>query len=302
MPDPDFAPEQLEKEAPSAKRPAEQQGPRSRVATAVKTSGYEGGSAKLSPDSWKPPAPGKDAVGELEEFLKKRPSPQEVGRLLARMEAQGRVGAFNASQVRATLEKACGPEFARSALGFTGLGVIGNTLTSQPKPVVQKPAAQPEASSGGWGSTVKGWFKKGAEKVGAAYHGVMTTASATYQKTKTALSNAWDVVSSTRVGYADGNVVAQTDMDELQDFLPGTRAIVDLDKTKKADNRVTVVFDTKAKVLSVSAATLSVRGLHFKGLSTGPATLKDVFVRITGVAAERMHKEKEQGKPKGGDA
>jgi ABC-2 type transport system ATP-binding protein len=30
-------------------------------------------------------------------------------------------------------------------------------------------------------------------------------------------------------------------------------------------------------------------------------SLEDVFVRITGIAAERMHKEKEQGKPKGGD-
>ena len=31
-------------------------------------------------------------------------------------------------------------------------------------------------------------------------------------------------------------------------------------------------------------------------------SLEDVFVRITGIAAERMRKEKQQGKPKGGGA
>ena len=31
-------------------------------------------------------------------------------------------------------------------------------------------------------------------------------------------------------------------------------------------------------------------------------SLEEVFVRITGVALERMHKEKEQGKRKGGRA
>jgi ABC-2 type transport system ATP-binding protein len=31
-------------------------------------------------------------------------------------------------------------------------------------------------------------------------------------------------------------------------------------------------------------------------------SLEDVFVRITGIAAERMRKEKEQGKGKGGGA
>jgi ABC-2 type transport system ATP-binding protein len=59
-----------------------------------------------------------------------------------------------------------------------------------------------------------------------------------------------------------------------------------------------------AKTLSLGPL---VRFLEDRGADVTEArvirpSLEDVFVRITGVAAERMHKEKEQGKPKGGDA
>ncbi|MBM4397748.1 MAG: hypothetical protein FJ087_18925 [Deltaproteobacteria bacterium] len=261
-------------------------GVKARVASKLKAAGYEGGAAKLSPAAWKPPAPGMTAAAELREYLKTDPTPQDAGRLLARMEVQGRIGAPNAAEIRAVLQ-AKGPDYANTALAYTGIGIVGNGVAPKPAapaptPAPAKPAAAPAApEKKGWGASVKGWFSKGAQAIGSAYDTTSKKVGAAYQKTKTALGNTWDVLSNSSGGYADGKLSATTDLDEIQDFLPQTQALFDLDESKKGANKVSVVFDTKEKVMTVTAASLAVKGISFKGLTTGPATVSNLFVRIT---------------------
>ena len=283
--------------APEPKaEPQPVESPKKKQVTApAKKSPYAAGAKTLAPDTFKPGPEGKSAIGELTAFLQKNPSPAEIGQFLSKMQAQGRIGPASMAEVRKVIEKARGPEVAQRAIALAGFGgVVAGALGTQAEAPKTKAAPAPKASLApvvqkkeepgqkkGWYSSVKGWFSKGAEKVGNAASSVATATKNAYNRTKTALSDTWDVLSSSKVGYSKGTVTLETDVDELQDFLPQTKSMLALDKTKKADNKVSVAFDTKAKVMTVSAPSLAVSGMNFKGLRTGPAVITGVFVRIT---------------------
>jgi hypothetical protein len=127
---------------------------------------------------------------------------------------------------------------------------------------------------------VMGWLKGAGrwvgEKAGAAADAVKGWAKDTAQATR----EVWEAAASTDIGWKDGVITVETDLDEVMDVLPaGLKAGLQLDRAA-ADNRVVATLDTRTRELVLRSAHLQLAAIERPDLRTGPVTLRDVTLRF----------------------
>ncbi|MFM2248755.1 MAG: hypothetical protein RL071_4830 [Pseudomonadota bacterium] len=127
---------------------------------------------------------------------------------------------------------------------------------------------------------VMGWLRGAgqwvSEKAGAASAAVGDFVD----KSKQVAKDAYEVAKATDIGWKDGKITVETDLDELMDLVPAhLRAALQLDR-KGADNTCKVSLDPRSGVLVLTSAAVAIGAVDAPGLKTGPAFLRDVRIEI----------------------
>jgi hypothetical protein len=141
---------------------------------------------------------------------------------------------------------------------------------------IQAPAPAPaEQPRGG----VLGWFQRAGDWMADKYHATTDAVGQALYDTGRVASDAWDVAKSTDLSWKDGKVGVQTDLKEVMDLLPkSARDRLRLDE--RAQNRVSLEFDTASRELALRSDELSIEGMDLGGVRSGQANLKGVTVRV----------------------
>lgn len=126
---------------------------------------------------------------------------------------------------------------------------------------------------------ILGWFQDAGDWVGDRYDEVAEGVGNAIETTKRVASDVWDVVETTSVSWEDGRIGVETDLDEVMDLMPeSVREKIQLGDG--AENKIKLEYDTSSNSLNASSADLEIEGMDLGGLQSGPASFKDVSVRI----------------------
>lgn len=157
-------------------------------------------------------------------------------------------------------------------------------------PPPQEGGKKKKDEGGGFWGKVGGWFSKAADWVGekataakdgvvAGYDYVAEKASDAWETTKQVAGDTYDVLTSTDLSYENGTLSGTTDAAEVMDLMPARyRDAMAFDK--RAQNDVTVSYDTKTGIVTASASTLALSKLALGPLTAGPTTLTDVTITL----------------------
>ncbi len=136
---------------------------------------------------------------------------------------------------------------------------------------------QKPASGGGIG----GWLRGAGKWIGDKYDATTEAVGGFIHDTGQAAQELWDVATSTDVSLQGGNLVLDTDLDELMDVMPASaRAALQLDRGASA-NRVHVVIDPGQKTAVLTSDEITVAGVRTEQLQTGAVQLRGVTLTFS---------------------
>lgn len=143
---------------------------------------------------------------------------------------------------------------------------------------------QQGARQGAPSTGVRGWLAGAGRWVSDKYESTTDAVGDFAQKTGQAASELWDVASSSDLSLEGGNLVLETDLDELMDVMPASVAgALKLDREASA-NRVRVVIDPGEKVAVLTSDEITVAGVDSESLKTGTVRLQGVRIRLSNPA------------------
>ena len=128
---------------------------------------------------------------------------------------------------------------------------------------------------------VRGWLAGAGRWVADKYDATTDAVGDFVHKTGQAASELWDVATNSDLSLEGGNLVLNTDLDELMDVMPaGVAGALQLDREASA-NRVRVVIDPGEKVAVLTSDEITVAGVDTEGLKTGAVRLQGVRIRLS---------------------
>lgn len=137
------------------------------------------------------------------------------------------------------------------------------------------------ARQGAPSTGVRGWLAGAGRWLSDKYEDTTEAVGNFVHQTGQAASDLWDVATSSDVSLQGGNVVLDTDLDELMDVMPASvRGALQLDREASA-NRVHVVIDPSAKTAVLTSAEVTVAGLDTETLQTGVVRLQGVRIVLS---------------------
>jgi len=146
-------------------------------------------------------------------------------------------------------------------------------------PAQAAPANSEAAGHSGGG--LMGWFHSAGQWVGDRWHDVTSTVSETASKVGTFASDVWDVAKTTSVGWKDGQLSVDTDLDEVMDLMPQkVRDSLQLDRDK-SQNRVKLSFDHTTGQLTASSDDLAIKSVNTDKLKTGAVHLSGAKITLS---------------------
>ena len=132
-----------------------------------------------------------------------------------------------------------------------------------------KPAAT--GRQGAPSTGIRGWLAGAGRWIGDKYDAATGAVGDFVHQTGQAAAELWDLASHSDLSLEGGNLVLDTDLDELMDVMPASvQGALQLDRASA--NRVRVVIDPKVALLTSDAIT--VQGLDTASLKTGEVRLE----------------------------
>jgi hypothetical protein len=140
---------------------------------------------------------------------------------------------------------------------------------------------QQGARQGAPSTGVRGWLAGAGRWVSDKYEATTDAVGDFVHKTGQAASELWDVSTNSDLSLEGGNLVLNTDLDELMDVMPASVAgALQLDREASA-NRVRVVIDPGEKVAVLTSDEITVAGVNSESLKTGSVRLQGVRIRLS---------------------
>ena len=152
---------------------------------------------------------------------------------------------------------------------------------SQSGPAVAgKPAAAPKAPTQKRGG-VLGWMQSAGQWMSEKASSASKAVGDAVETTKQVAKDAWEVAQATDIGWKDGALQVETDLDELLDLVPAhVKAALQLDRAG-AENKVKVNLSPMSGLITLSSDALAIGAVNSATLKTGPAMLRGVEIEIT---------------------
>ncbi|MEC7946469.1 MAG: hypothetical protein VX265_02810 [Myxococcota bacterium] len=150
------------------------------------------------------------------------------------------------------------------------------------------PTSAPEAESqqqtgrqGAPSTGIRGWLAGAGRWIGDKYDAATGAVGDFVHQTGQAAAELWDLASHSDLSLEGGNLVLDTDLDELMDVMPASvQGALQLDREASA-NRVRVVIDPGEKVALLTSDAITVQGLDTASLKTGEVRLQGVRIRLS---------------------
>lgn len=142
-------------------------------------------------------------------------------------------------------------------------------------------AGPANSESGGHSGGLMGWFHSAGDWVADRWHDVTSTVSDAATKVGTVAKDVWDVASTTSVGWKDGQLTVDTDLDEVMDLMPQkVKDSLQLDRDK-SENRIKLSFDHHTGQLTASSDDLAIKSVNTDKLKTGAVHLSGAKITLS---------------------
>lgn len=143
-----------------------------------------------------------------------------------------------------------------------------------------RPASAPRAPAQKRGG-VLGWMQSAGQWMSDKAASASKAVGDAVETTKQVAKDAWELAQATDIGWKDGALQVETDLDELLDLVPAhVKAALQLDRAG-AENKVKVSLSPKSGLIVLTSEALAIGAVSSDTLKTGPAMLRGVRIEIT---------------------